>query len=179
MDLADLPAIDIAASESEFSEGTEVGVAGFPMGTALMRAPGWIHQFTPTLRRGVIAAVLPFPCSNPHALLLDVMSQGGASGSPVFNAQTGGLVGVLYAGAMDSAPIPDTDVSVPVSAALSLAVPAHIVVDVVGRARELPELLDDRRPVRSLPEVVATGLASGEYSGEPLTVPEDAIEFPD
>lgn len=69
---------------SVVEEGTEVATAGFPMGTDALTAPGWIHQVTPTLQRGIISAVLPFPCSTPHAYAVNIMVQGGASGSPYF-----------------------------------------------------------------------------------------------
>jgi S1-C subfamily serine protease len=83
-------------------EGTEVATAGFPMGTDALTAPGWIHQMTPTLQRGIISAVLPFPCPTPHAYAVNIMVQGGASGSPVFLSETGKVVGILYAGLNDA-----------------------------------------------------------------------------
>jgi hypothetical protein len=58
-----LPTVALDASVIE--EGTEVATAGFPMGTDALLAPGWIHQVTPTLQRGIISAVLPFPCPTP------------------------------------------------------------------------------------------------------------------
>jgi len=86
---------------SVIEEGTEVATAGFPMGTDALTAPGWIHQLTPTLQRGIISAVLPFPCPTPHAYAVNIMVQGGASGSPVFLSESGEVVGVLYAGLND------------------------------------------------------------------------------
>ena len=61
-----LPAVALDGPEA-IDEGTEVATAGFPMGTDALMAPGWIHQVTPTLQRGIISAVLPFPCPTPHA----------------------------------------------------------------------------------------------------------------
>src|SRR5260370_8790405 len=66
-----------------------------------LTAPGWIHQVTPTLQRGIISAVLPFTCTTPHAYAINVMVQGGASGSPVFLSESGEVIGVLYAGLND------------------------------------------------------------------------------
>jgi S1-C subfamily serine protease len=82
-------------------EGTEVATAGFPMGTDALTAPGWIHQVTPTLQAGIISAVLPFACTTPHAYAVNIMVQGGASGSPVFSSDSGHVIGVLYAGLND------------------------------------------------------------------------------
>lgn len=82
-------------------EGTEVATAGFPMGTDALTAPGWVHQMTPTLQQGIISAVLPFVCPTPHAYAVNIMVQGGASGSPVFLSDSGKVIGVLYASLND------------------------------------------------------------------------------
>jgi S1-C subfamily serine protease len=82
----------------EYCEGEAVAVSGFPMGTETLKAPGYIHQLTPTLKTGVIGGILPFKCKTPHALLLDMMVQGGSSGSPVFLQSTGEIMGIVYGG---------------------------------------------------------------------------------
>ena len=83
-------------------EGLEVGTSGFPMGTVALTAPGWLHQVTPTLQKGIISSILPFPCKCPHGFTINVMVQGGASGSPVFQWESGKVLGILYAGLKDS-----------------------------------------------------------------------------
>ena len=85
----------------EIKEGRDVATAGFPMGTETLTAPGYLHQLTPTLQKGIISAVLPFQCETPHALMINVMVQGGASGSPVFLPESGDVIGVLYASLED------------------------------------------------------------------------------
>jgi S1-C subfamily serine protease len=84
-------------------EGKDIATAGYPLGTELLTAPSYVHQITPTLRKGIISAVLPFPCEAPHAFMIDVMTQGGSSGSPVFIPETGKVIGLLYAGYDDQA----------------------------------------------------------------------------
>ncbi|MFH1093875.1 MAG: serine protease [Candidatus Omnitrophota bacterium] len=79
-------------------EGMEIATAGFPMGEDTLMAPGWLHQITPTLQRGIISAILPFECEEYHALAINIMTQGGASGSPVFFTDSGNVIGILYAG---------------------------------------------------------------------------------
>jgi len=70
--------------------GREIGTAGFPMGTdaLVFFAEGEslprLRQVSTTLRRGIIASLLPYDFPNPHGFTIDVMTQGGASGSPVF-----------------------------------------------------------------------------------------------
>jgi hypothetical protein len=96
-----LPHVNVRYNHSDIVEGREIATAGFPMGTHTLMAPGYLHQITPTLQRGIISAVLPFQCESPHALMINVMVQGGASGSPVFLADNGDVIGVLYAGLED------------------------------------------------------------------------------
>ncbi|HEX2882413.1 MAG TPA: serine protease, partial [Polyangiaceae bacterium] len=76
-------------------EGMAVATAGYPMGTAALTAPGWLHQITPMLQTGIISAVLPFTGALPHGYAVNVMIQGGASGSPLFLPDTGQVVGVM------------------------------------------------------------------------------------
>lgn len=92
-----LPKANVKYDLKEIKEGQEIATAGFPMGTKTLMAFGYLHQLTPTLQKGIISAVLPFECESPHAIMINVMAQGGASGSPVFLPDTGDVIGVLYA----------------------------------------------------------------------------------
>jgi len=138
-----LPIVKID-SRSVIDEGTEIATAGFPMGTDALMAPGWIHQLTPTLQRGIVSAVLPFPCSTPHAYSVNIMAQGGASGSPVFLCDTGDVVGILYGGLNDYAlTLKNKDVHrVPTN--ISYVVPSHYLVKILS---EFTGLQDMRAPV--------------------------------
>ncbi len=89
----DLPALELDISE--LKEGIEVATAGFPMGRDPLIAPGWLHQITPTLQRGIISAILPFQQALPHAYAVNIMVQGGASGSPVFLPENGKVIGII------------------------------------------------------------------------------------
>ncbi len=93
-----LPRANVKYNLEEIKEGREIATAGFPMGTETLTAPGYLHQLTPTLQKGIISAVLPFPCATPHSIMINIMVQGGASGSPVFLPETGDVIGILYAG---------------------------------------------------------------------------------
>jgi len=140
VNIKDLPCVKIA-EKFNLNEGDEIIVSGFPMGTATLRAPGWLHQLSPTLQAGLISAILPFPCENPHAILLDIMTQGGSSGSPVFNSINGEVIGIVYAGLIDVKSIKggsglliyQTDTS------LTLAIPANIVSAIYRKIDEVPE----------------------------------------
>ena len=133
-----LPALDIDA-EMLIEEGVELATAGFPMGTAALTAPGWLHQLCPTLQKGIVSSVMPFPCKAPHAFTLNVMVQGGASGSPVFHPETGAVHGVVYGSLMDATKTDGGDfVELPTN--ISYAVPAHLLQALVKNASaKLPE----------------------------------------
>jgi hypothetical protein len=122
VDTTGLSAITIE-DRRDYIEGSEVFFSGFPMGIRTLRAPGWVHQVSPTLQRGIISAVLPFPCHSPHALLIEGVTEGGSSGSPVFDAEEGRVLGMVYAG------IPDEYLIRGRLGALAYAVPtAHTLV---------------------------------------------------
>lgn len=126
-----LPTVDIDTSSS-VTEGLEVATAGFPLGSNALTAPGWLNQITPTLQRGIVSAVMPFPCDSPHGFAVNVMVQGGASGSPVFISESGKVVGVLYAGLRDI-----TNEAAPTN--ISYVVPTRYVQNVLGEIDGSPD----------------------------------------
>ena len=139
-------------------EGLEVGTAGFPMGTDLLIAPGWLHQATPTLQRGIISSILPFPCKNPHGFTINVMCQGGASGSPVFHGESGKVIGILYASLKEpcifsinnnyySPPLLPTNIS--------YVVPLYFMTNFLKKSIELNELKLPQ-DTKSLNEIIAS-----------------------
>lgn len=118
-------------------EGMDIATAGFPMGTDALMGPGWLHQITPTLQRGIISAVLPFPCPAPHAFSIDVMTHGGASGSPVVSCETGHVLGVLYAGLTDVGMTLKHNDLFRVPTSISYVVPSHYI------AHLLPKIINE------------------------------------
>jgi S1-C subfamily serine protease len=138
--IKDLPALKIA-EKLDLNEGEEVMLAGFPMGTDTLRAPGWLHQLTPTLQSGIISAILPFPCDNPHAMLLNIMTQGGSSGSPVFNPSTGEVIGIEYAGIVEPKTLSGKSgiFVFEDNTSLTFAIPAKIVHEIYQKINEVEE----------------------------------------
>jgi len=98
----EVPALPLATRPNILKQGVDVATAGFPLGTKALVPYGKLSQLTPTLRRGIVSSVLPFPCPNPHGFTIDVMSQGGASGSPVFLTTRPEVVGIVHAGIQDT-----------------------------------------------------------------------------
>jgi S1-C subfamily serine protease len=127
INVKNLPTLSIA-KQLDLEEGDEVVFSGFPLGSTTLRAPGYIHQISPTLQSGMISAVLPFPCDNPHGILIDALSQHGSSGSPIINPNNGEVIGVLYGGIA--------------STSITYAVPAKTVYEVYKMVDDVKELND-------------------------------------
>jgi S1-C subfamily serine protease len=156
-----LPTINLQPTLA-VSEGEDIAVAGFPMGTRTLQAPGWIHQISPTLQTGIVSAVLPFPCDDPHALLLDLMTQGGSSGSPVFKPETGEVLGMVYAGlhetrSLSSPKNRDGLLAYKNPTTLTLAIPTNYIRSLVDKLDQIPQIKNrDLSKLESLDEIIKT-----------------------
>lgn len=139
--MKDLPALTIA-DKFDLEEGDNALIAGFPLGTETLRAPGWMHQFTPTLQTGIISAILPFPCENPHAILLDIMTHGGSSGSPVISPESNKVIGLVYAGLLDTKIIKSKlgTIYYKTDTSLTLAIPSNILSAILAKVNDIPEI---------------------------------------
>ena len=133
-----LPALEIGNS-TQLEEGLEVATAGYPMGTDALAAPGYLHQVTPTLQTGIISAILPFACPNPHSFTINIMTQGGASGSPVFIPNTGKVIGILYAGLNDFARTVKKDIY-KIPTCISYVVPSHFLISSLKNIEDNPQV---------------------------------------
>jgi hypothetical protein len=63
-----------------------------------------VSQVSPFARHGIVSSVLPCESTHPHGFSIDVPSEGGASGSPIFLAEEATVVGILHA-SFDHAPV--------------------------------------------------------------------------
>lgn len=187
----DLPTIKVK-KEANFQEGDEVFVSGFPMGTDVLRAPGWIQQFSPTLQKAIISAVLPMPCKNPHALLLDCVLESGSSGSAVFDADSGEVVGMVYSGVKEPHYLVDKYAKgvliYETPTAHTFAIPSNYlnqIVDGLGSIKELQE--HELEKVKSIKELIEEAEKEGRVTKiQPKTregiakkISAKDIEFPD
>ncbi len=98
LNVCDLPALSLETEPGTLRIGQRVATSGFPMGTDALVQYSRVVQLTPLLREGIISSVYPFPCLHPHGFTIDVMTQGGASGSPVFLADSPTVVGMVSSG---------------------------------------------------------------------------------
>jgi hypothetical protein len=141
------PAVELELDPSLLQEGVEVATSGYPMGELPLVAPGYVHQVSPTLQKGVVGAVLPFPGSPPHSYLVNIMAQGGASGSPVFRLDSPRVVGVLYAGLRDVGML-QGGVTYEKPTNFALVVPARAIAQMVKQLE--PEM--EQRPTVGVPD---------------------------
>lgn len=98
LNVSEIPAMSLAIEAGSWEVGTAIATAGFPLGEQALAIYGRVNQVAPILRQGIIASVYPFPCPRPHGFTIDVMTLGGESGSPIFRASDGTVVGLLHAG---------------------------------------------------------------------------------
>ena len=98
IEACELPALELASDHWSWRVGMPVATAGFAMGNAALTIYGSVNSITPLLRHGVVSSVFPFPCPTPHGFTVDIMTQGGESGSPIFMTDKPLVVGLLHAG---------------------------------------------------------------------------------
>jgi hypothetical protein len=141
VEMRGLPRLELASSQKCVEPGVKVATVGFPMGTKALKAPGYVHQLTPTLQDGIVAAVLPFPCKTPHAFMLNMMSVRGASGSPVFLPDSAKVIGVLYEGLNEirCTSFQNLPLAYSVPTNFTYCVPAHYLRRFVDEIRGKPE----------------------------------------
>jgi len=124
IDMQGLPMLDILGDSNTLEMGLEVATLGFPKGEVPLTPydHGKASQFSPFARHGIISSVLPCACPDPHGFSIDILSEGGASGSPIFRTDDPRAVGILHA-SYDGAPI-------------TYGVPGHFLETGLKRVRE-------------------------------------------
>lgn len=98
LDVCDVPALKLETSDNNWQVGSPIATAGYAMGKAALVVYNKVNQITPLLRHGIISSVYPYPVEKPHGFTTDIMTQGGESGSPFFQPDTGTVVGLLHSG---------------------------------------------------------------------------------
>jgi hypothetical protein len=101
-----LPVVEICGDSNVIEVGLEVATLGFPMGDDPLTPYDQqrASQISAFARRGIISSVLPCACPDPHGFSVDILSEEGASGSPIFRTDDPRVIGILHAG-FDGAPI--------------------------------------------------------------------------
>jgi len=106
-----LPHCKIRQEPGGIVEGAEVGTAGFPMGSRALeqQVGGRLMQMSPFLQKGIVCSLQPFAVPNPMSFAVNILTQNGGSGSPVFLADTGEVVGVAFERRFEAMAVPVVD----------------------------------------------------------------------
>jgi hypothetical protein len=126
VNVKDNPYLKLETQDNIVQEGYEVATSGFPMGRYALMGPGGLFQISPTLQRGIISAILPYPKKRPDAFAVNVMTHGGASGSPVFSTETGKVRGMLFSILTDTSYL-SNNLSYTIPTNISYAIPTHLI----------------------------------------------------
>ncbi|TYT75634.1 S1 family peptidase [Desulfobotulus mexicanus] len=147
MAVSDCPVMHIS-EKSHLEEGMEIATAGFPMGNRSLESPAGL-QMGPTLQKGIISAILPFPNPSPEAFSVNVMSLGGASGSPVFDPGTGSTLGVLFSSLHDVGLVDQGTATYAMPTSITYAVPHHYLIKAIAMVPDnLPKMPSLKQRIR-------------------------------
>jgi len=168
-----LPKIELK-SEISLNEGDIVAVSGFPMGENVLIAPGWLHQISPTLQTGIVSAILPVPCKSPHSILVDIMCKGGSSGSPIFDIESGEVLGMVYAGLNERKIMrgKNTLLVYENSSSLTLAIPCNFISKMLERIDDVPGFNEHKiEELKDFKSTISEVIEKGEYILSPPKEP--------
>lgn len=134
----EVPFLQLASEDFYVKVGMEIATIGFPMGTLPLTALGKLNQVTPFLRHGIVSSVYPFPTANPHGFTIDVMQQGGSSGSPIFRIADGSVIGMMSSGVIERkmAQSDQATLVYTVNTNISIAEPSGIIKTALGELRK-------------------------------------------
>jgi|ERR1043165_2225311 hypothetical protein len=171
LDTRGTPKIDF--SGDPVRHGEMVAYSGFPMGERMLRGYIGLRQESPSLHWAIVSAIFPSRLAvSPYGFMIDSISQGGASGSPVFRPDAS-VVGMLYMGLDEQ--YPHGDPSHPktpwydVPTALTGCIDGRLIAQSVALAdKQAAEQFSDR-PL--LADRMKDAIAHHPGPGEPIMEP--------
>jgi hypothetical protein len=158
IDVQEVPSLDICGDSNTIEVGLEVATMGFPMGEQPLMPyhQTKASQISAFARKGIVSSVLPCACADPHGFSIDVLSEGGASGSPIFRIDDPAVIGILHAG-FPGAPI-------------TYGVPGHLLKTGIEQATQ--DWNPDLSGIPTLQELCAERLLGPkEFSWSTILVP--------
>jgi Trypsin-like peptidase domain len=147
------PFLELATEKLAIRPGMEVSTIGYPMGDTPLTIHQKVSQISPFIRRGIVSSVYPCPVANPHGFTIDIMQQGGSSGSPIFGPDNRRVVGMMYGGINDvrEGICGPTRFLYTIPTNISLAEPAYIIAQAL--AEYLRQEPAPKGPVPTLKEL--------------------------
>lgn len=148
IDIKDVPCLEICGDSNTLEAGVDVVTVGFPQGDVPLMpySETKASQVSPFARRGIISSVLPCPCADPHGFAVDILSEGGANGSPIVRSDDSRVIGILHA-SYPGAPI-------------TYGIPGHLLQ--LGLEAVTQGWSPDLSAIPTLDEVIAAERPKGE-----------------
>ena len=124
-----VPALKLATEKFYVKAGMEIATIGYPMGSFPLTALGKLNQASPFIRHGIISSLFPCPTALPHGFTIDIMQQGGSSGSPILRSADGLVVGMMSSGIPEwrVAQSQQATLTYSLNTNISIVEPAHII----------------------------------------------------
>jgi len=143
LEITGTPFLELAVEDFAIKPGMEISTIGYPLGTQPLIYEGKVNQLGPFIRRGIVSSVYPFSSPQPHGFTIDIMQQGGSSGSPIFAGDSPRVVGMMWGGVLEPRLAQSATMSLTytLNTNISIAEPADIVNDA------LTKYLSQRRPL--------------------------------
>jgi S1-C subfamily serine protease len=125
----EVPVLKLATEKFYLRVGMEIATIGYPMGDDPLTALGKLNQASPFIRHGIVSSLFPCPTALPHGFTIDIMQQGGSSGSPILRAADGVVVGMMSSGVEEVrvAQSQQASLTYSLNTNISIAEPAHII----------------------------------------------------
>ena len=144
----EVPALKLATEKFYLRIGMDVATIGYPMGNLPLTALGKLNQASPFIRHGIVSSLFPCPTALPHGFTMDIMQQGGSSGSPVFRAADGVVVGMMSSGVPEwrVASSQQASLAYSLNTNISIAEPAHIIHKALDEFRSAQPTNVDKLP---------------------------------
>jgi hypothetical protein len=134
LNIREVPFLRLATEDFYLRTGMAVCTVGYPMGDLPLIALGKLNQMTPFLRQGIISSVFPFTTAQPHGFTIDIMQQGGSSGSPIFCIGEPTVIGMMASSVLDWQAIK--------SETLTLAIAQNTNISIAEAAARIQDALD-------------------------------------
>jgi S1-C subfamily serine protease len=130
LEIREVPFLKLATEDFYLRVGMRVSTVGYPMGALPLTVLGKINQAMPFLRQGIVSSVFPFPIAKPHGFTIDIMQQGGSSGSPIFALGDEAVIGMMSSSVLDTTIVQSQQgaaFAIPQNTNISIAESAHII----------------------------------------------------
>ncbi len=134
----EVPTLRLAKEKYYVKVGMNIVTIGYPMGTLPLTALGKLNQASPFIRRGIVSSVFPCPTAFPHGFTIDIMQQGGSSGSPILRSYDGYVVGMMSSGVPEwrLAQSQQASLAYSLNTNISVAEPAHLIDEALTEFRK-------------------------------------------